>query len=89
MIDMAGNYRPYMDDMTRTFAIGKVPEIAYHAHQVSIDIHNEIWETAKPGTLCSDLYLLAEKRRKKINSNLTSWEPFNRQNSSGTASGWK
>jgi Xaa-Pro aminopeptidase len=62
MVDMAGNYRPYMDDMTRTFAIGKVPEIAYHAHQVSIDIHNKIWETAKPGTLCSDLYLLAEKK---------------------------
>jgi Xaa-Pro aminopeptidase len=65
MIDMAGNYRPYMDDMTRTFAIGKVPEIAYHAHQVSIDIHNKIWETAKPGTLCSDLYLLAEKKTKE------------------------
>ncbi len=62
MVDMAGNYRPYMDDMTRTFAIGKVPKIAYQTHQVSIDIHNEIWETAKPGTLCSDLYLLAEKK---------------------------
>lgn len=65
MVDMAGNYRPYMDDMTRTFAIGKVEEIAYKTHQVSIDIHNEIRETAKPGTLCADLYALAEKRVKK------------------------
>lgn len=65
MVDMAGNYRPYMDDMTRTFAIGKVPEIAYQAHQVSIDIHNEIWETAKPGIPCAELYLWAEKRIKE------------------------
>ncbi len=65
MVDMAGNYRPYMDDMTRTFAIGKVPKIAYQVHQVSIDIHNEIRETAKPGTPCADLYLLAEKKIKE------------------------
>ncbi|HOV72318.1 MAG TPA: M24 family metallopeptidase, partial [Dysgonamonadaceae bacterium] len=48
-----------------TFAIGKVPEIAYQAHQVSIDIHNEIWETAKPGIPCAELYLWAEKRIKE------------------------
>lgn len=65
MVDMAGNYRPYMDDMTRTFAIGKVPKIAYQVHQVSIDIHNEIRETTKPGTPCADLYLLAEKKIKE------------------------
>ncbi|MDD3510337.1 MAG: aminopeptidase P family N-terminal domain-containing protein, partial [Fermentimonas sp.] len=28
MVDMAGNYRPYMDDMTRTFAIEHAPDIA-------------------------------------------------------------
>ena len=56
MIDMAGNYRPYMDDMSRTFAIEQAPDIAYFAHEVSIKIHNTIKSFAKPGTSCSDIY---------------------------------
>lgn len=56
MVDMAGNYRPYMDDMSRTFIIEHAPDIAYHAHSVSIAIHNYIKNIAKPGTSCSDLY---------------------------------
>ncbi|WP_298651604.1 Xaa-Pro peptidase family protein [uncultured Proteiniphilum sp.] len=61
MVDMAGNYRPWMDDMTRTFAIEHAPDIAYKAHQISIDIHNAIIKTFRAGTLCSELYLLAEE----------------------------
>lgn len=61
MVDMAGNYRPWMDDMTRTFVIEHAPEIAYKAHQVSIDIHKAIVETFTAGALCSELYLLAEE----------------------------
>lgn len=61
MVDMAGNYRPWMSDMTRSFAIGTVAEMAYKAHQVSIDIHNTIMQTTKSGTPCADLYFLAEK----------------------------
>lgn len=61
MVDMAGNYRPWMDDMTRTFAIEHAPDIAYKAHQVSIDIHNAILKTFQAGALCSELYLLAEE----------------------------
>ena len=56
MIDMAGNYRPYMDDMSRTFAIEQAPDIAYFAHEVSIKIHNSIKAFAKPRTSCSDIY---------------------------------
>ena len=60
MVDMAGNYRPWMDDMTRTFAIGNsVPDIAYKVHQISIDIHNQVIESTKAGTACADLYNLA------------------------------
>jgi len=60
MVDMAGNYRPWMDDMTRTFAVGNsVPDIAYKAHQISIDIHNQVIESTKAGTACADLYNLA------------------------------
>ncbi|WP_294083555.1 M24 family metallopeptidase [Proteiniphilum sp. UBA5384] len=65
MVDMAGNYRPCMDDMTRTFVIGYAPDIAYKAHQVSIDIHKAILGDFKAGTLCSALYLLAEEMVKE------------------------
>ncbi|HHV84344.1 MAG TPA: aminopeptidase P family protein [Petrimonas sp.] len=61
MVDMAGNYRPWMSDMTRSFALGTVPGIAYKAHQVSIDICTAISATAKSGTPCADLYFLAEE----------------------------
>ncbi len=59
MVDMAGNYRPWMDDMSRTFAIGEVPDLAFEAHQLSIDIIRTLEQTAKAGTPCADLYLLA------------------------------
>lgn len=61
MVDMAGNYRPWMDDMTRTFAIEYAPDIAYKAHQVSIDIHNAITKNFRAGSICSDLYILADE----------------------------
>lgn len=61
MVDMAGNYKPLMDDMTRTFAIEYAPDLAYKAHEVSIMINQAIMETSKTGTSCADLYLLAEK----------------------------
>lgn len=61
MVDMAGNYRPWMDDMSRTFAIGEVPDLAFEAHQLSIDIIRILEQTAKAGTPCADLYLLAEE----------------------------
>ena len=62
MVDMAGNYRPWMSDISRTFAIQSVPEIMHKAHQVSIDICNAISATAKAETPCADIYFLAEKR---------------------------
>lgn len=59
MVDMAGNYSPYMTDMTRVYSIGTLPDDAYRAHQVSIHIHEEIAKVARPGTTCADLYQLA------------------------------
>jgi Xaa-Pro aminopeptidase len=61
MVDMAGNYRPWMDDMSRTFAIEEVPDIARRAHQLSIDIVRAIEQSTQAGTPCADLYLLAER----------------------------
>ncbi len=65
MVDMAGNYGPYMDDMSRTFVIEQAPDLAYRAHRVSMEIHRAIVENSKIGTPCSDLYSLAEEMVKE------------------------
>jgi len=59
MIDMVGNYTAYLSDMTRVFSIGSLPELAYRAHQVALEIQNTIEATAKPGVACADLYNMA------------------------------
>jgi len=56
MIDYAGNFTAYMSDMTRVYSLGKLPEIAYRAHQVSLEMHQWLQEEAKPGSACSDIY---------------------------------
>jgi len=56
MVDMAGNYTPYMTDMTRVFSVGKLTDLAYKAHQVSIHIQEEIEKISRPGTSCAELY---------------------------------
>lgn len=67
MVDMGGLYSAYISDMTRTYAIGKLPELAYHAHQTSIEILRAIEAEAKPGTSCADLYNLALEMVKAAN----------------------
>ena len=59
MVDMIGDYTAYVSDMTRTFSVGQLPEIAYKAHQVAIDIQNKLIEISKPGVACADLYNLS------------------------------
>lgn len=61
MVDMAGNYRPVMDDMTRTFAIDYAPQKAKDAHQVSLEILRTIENDAKAGVPTAELYNKAEK----------------------------
>ena len=61
MIDMAGNFTGYLDDLTRTFSIGKLSEKAYHAHQVSIDIQQALMAEMKEGAVCEDLWELSLK----------------------------
>ncbi len=61
-VDMAGNFTPYMGDMTRTFSVGAVssiPEAALRAHEVSIAIHGELERIAGPGASCAGLYEMA------------------------------
>lgn len=59
MVDMAGNYTPWMTDMTRVFSVGKTLDLAYRAHQVSIEISNKVMNIAKPGVSCAELYNIA------------------------------
>ncbi|HET9571481.1 MAG TPA: Xaa-Pro peptidase family protein [Bacteroidales bacterium] len=61
MIDMAGNFTGYLDDLTRTFSIGKLTEKAYKAHQVSIDIQQRLMEEMKENAVCEDLWDLSLK----------------------------
>lgn len=56
MVDMAGNYTPYLSDMTRTFSIGELSDKAQRAHQLSIDINNNIVQYAREGVACADVY---------------------------------
>ena len=69
MIDVAGNYTAYASDMTRTYSIGKLPDMAYKIHQISINIHDEIMQIAKPGVSCAELYELSEKIAQKAKLN--------------------
>ena len=45
-----------MGDMSRVFSIGKLKEEAYIAHQVCLDIQEQIAAMAQPGVVCEDLY---------------------------------
>jgi Xaa-Pro aminopeptidase len=59
MVDMVGNYTPYLTDMTRVFAVGELPEPAYRAHRTSQTIQEIVMQTARPGVSCAALYELA------------------------------
>lgn len=65
MIDMAGNYTPYITDMTRVFSVGRLPEEAYRAHQVALEIQAAVKEEIRPGTPCAELYRIAAERVEK------------------------
>ncbi|MDR0506944.1 MAG: Xaa-Pro peptidase family protein [Dysgonamonadaceae bacterium] len=56
MVDMVGNYTAYLTDMSRVYSFGKLPEIAYKSHQLSIDMHNWLMINGKPGLPCADIY---------------------------------
>lgn len=56
MADMSGNYTAYQTDMTRVFSIGRLPEEAYRAHQVALEIQAQMEQTARPGVACAGIY---------------------------------
>jgi Xaa-Pro aminopeptidase len=56
MVDMAGNYTAYITDMTRVYAYGQLPENAYRAHEVSLEMHRWLSAEGRPGLPCSEIY---------------------------------
>lgn len=56
MVDLGGNFYGYMCDMSRVYSMGKTKEIAYHAHQVCLEVQDKVSSMAKPGVVCEDLY---------------------------------
>ncbi len=46
----------YIGDQTRTFVIGKLPDVLKKAHDCSYEIHHFFLENAKIGTSCDSLY---------------------------------
>lgn len=56
MADMSGNYTAYQTDMTRVFFIGQLPQRAYRAHRVALEIQARMEQTARSGVPCARLY---------------------------------
>ena len=65
MVDINGNFTGYISDQSRTYSVGKLPQYAYDAHNVSIEIQDAIAEKGKPGVSCEELYQLSLEIAKK------------------------
>lgn len=89
MVDMGGNFYGYMGDMSRVFSIGKLPEKAYVAHQVCLDIQEAVVEKRNQvlfvRTFTISLSILSPKRALPT----TLWEPLKKPSLSVMASDWK
>lgn len=60
MVDACGNFTGYMTDMSRSYKVGEVGELAERAHRCSVEICHKIAQTARPGVAAKDLVALAE-----------------------------
>ena len=64
MVDMGGNFNGYMADITRSFKLGKISDLAMKAHQTSIEICRLVAEHARPGVMAKELYAIAIEKAK-------------------------
>jgi Xaa-Pro aminopeptidase len=65
MVDMGGCFTPYISDITRTFSIGKLDDLAYKAHQVSIEMHDYLRNDVKLECPCAEIYNKCVKTAEK------------------------
>ncbi len=56
MVDGGGNFTNYVTDMTRVFALGKLPDIAYRAHQSALEMQEILMQDAKAGRPTAQIY---------------------------------
>ena len=56
MVDLGGNFFGYMCDMSRVYSVGRLPQQAYDAHQVCLEVQETVASMAKPGVTGEDLY---------------------------------
>lgn len=56
IVDYVTVYRGYCVDCTRLFALGKIPPLLEKAHQAALAIQAEIIKTARPGTICAEIF---------------------------------
>lgn len=56
MVDLGGNFNGYMCDMSRVYSLGKLPAVAYEAHQVCLEVQEKVASLAVPGAVCEELY---------------------------------
>ncbi|MFI3262377.1 MAG: Xaa-Pro peptidase family protein [Rikenellaceae bacterium] len=61
MVDLGGNFTGYMTDMTRTYCLGEVSELARKAHQVSCDIAAKFEVMAQEGVAACDMFNMAQQ----------------------------
>lgn len=59
MVDACGNFNGYMTDMTRTYSVGQLTDLAMKAHQLSIDINHRLALEGKTGVEAKRLYEIA------------------------------
>ena len=65
MVDMNGNFNGYQTDMTRTWAIERVPQEAIDMHNLSIEICRMLEKEAVPGVPVKSLYEKASELVKR------------------------
>ncbi|MFI3290220.1 MAG: M24 family metallopeptidase [Rikenellaceae bacterium] len=56
MVDGGGNFTNYVTDMTRVFALGTLPDIAYRAHQTALEMQEMLMQDAKAGRPTAQIY---------------------------------
>lgn len=59
MVDLCGNFTGYMTDISRTYSVGTLSELAHKAHNCSVAIHHAFMAMARPGVKAADVYNLA------------------------------
>ena len=59
MVDLCGNFTGYMTDISRTYSVGTLSELAQKAHACSVAIHHAFVAMARPGVKACDVYNMA------------------------------